>query len=322
MNSPWPWMATSSAHPPPPPFPQVQALKQRVLASMQSLGLRVAGDAGPTGQQEQEQQGQGQGQQQGQRGAARKEPLLCVPPELLLPPPRASVGGVTATSATTAGTLGQWQYVASPDGHQENVLLLLHGLGDTPVSGGGGSGGGRAGGRAGRVRPPSDCPPCPLLLPQAPYVALARKLRLPATCCLALGGPLEVPETGGGRAWFEGLDEHSWEPIQVRTLRVRKQPGVSRGGAPPHPSPCARTPMRTLPARPPLPPRLPPQPTRTEQRRVRSLARTARLLTRLIDGLVAGGWAHRQISLLGFSQGGCAALEVHRRYTGAAALGG
>jgi len=47
--------------------------------------------------------------------SARKEPLLLVPKELL------------------QGN-GASQYVPSPDGYEENLLILLHGLGDRPVS--------------------------------------------------------------------------------------------------------------------------------------------------------------------------------------------
>lgn len=48
-----------------------------------------------------------------------------------------------------------------------NLLILLHGLGDN----------------------------------QEPFAQLARRMQLPDTACLALGGPEQVPETGG-RAWF------------------------------------------------------------------------------------------------------------------------
>jgi hypothetical protein len=44
--------------------------------------------------------------------------------------------------------------------------------------------------------------------------ALAQRMQLPQTACLALSGPLEVPETGGGRAWFTAFDDE-WELIQV-----------------------------------------------------------------------------------------------------------
>jgi hypothetical protein len=44
--------------------------------------------------------------------------------------------------------------------------------------------------------------------------ALAQRMQLPQTACLALSGPLVVPETGGGRAWFTAFDD-KWELIQV-----------------------------------------------------------------------------------------------------------
>ena len=45
--------------------------------------------------------------------------------------------------------------------------------------------------------------------------ALARRMALPQTASLALSGPLIIPETDGGRAWFTTYDE-DWELIQVR----------------------------------------------------------------------------------------------------------
>lgn len=40
------------------------------------------------------------------------------------------------------------------------------------------------------------------------------------TACLALSGPLPVPETDGGRAWYTAFDE-DWEPIQVCSILNR-----------------------------------------------------------------------------------------------------
>jgi hypothetical protein len=41
-------------------------------------------------------------------------------------------------------------------------------------------------------------------------------MQLPQTACLALSGPLDVPESAGGRGWFTAFDD-DWELIQVRT---------------------------------------------------------------------------------------------------------
>jgi hypothetical protein len=79
-----------------------------------------------------------------------------------------------------------------PKGHQPtNVLLLLHGAGDTA----------------------------------APYAALARTMALPNTLAVALAGPLPLPETGGGRLWFHIFDAefnllppHAYEPRRVASL--------------------------------------------------------------------------------------------------------
>ncbi|KAA6426411.1 MAG: hypothetical protein FRX49_03522, partial [Trebouxia sp. A1-2] len=67
-----------------------------------------------------------------------------------------------------------WLYHASPDGIDENLLILLHGYGDTPE----------------------------------PYAKLARQMALPQTACLALPGPIgPVPGTPNGRAWYNEEDE-------------------------------------------------------------------------------------------------------------------
>jgi hypothetical protein len=54
-----------------------------------------------------------------------------------------------------------------------------------------------------------------------PYAALAHRMGLPQTCSLALSGPIEVPETDGGRAWFEAFEE-DFELIQVWSERRRR----------------------------------------------------------------------------------------------------
>ncbi|KAK3280976.1 hypothetical protein CYMTET_11208, partial [Cymbomonas tetramitiformis] len=80
-------------------------------------------------------------------------------------------------------------FADSPDGVNENLLLLLHGLGDKP----------------------------------APYANLAKKMKLPQTATLAISGPLEIPMTDGGRAWYTAFDD-DFELIQgVRGERRRLQ---------------------------------------------------------------------------------------------------
>uniref|UniRef100_A0A7S3QLM3 Phospholipase/carboxylesterase/thioesterase domain-containing protein n=1 Tax=Dunaliella tertiolecta TaxID=3047 RepID=A0A7S3QLM3_DUNTE len=116
-------------------------------------------------------------QQQQQRRRQRQAPTQCKDPLPLLP--RALQHAP--------------QYVPSADGIQENLLIMLHGLGDRPVN----------------------------------YANLARKLCLPHTCCLALSGPLEVEGTGGGRAWFEALDEE-WEPIQPSRSEQRRTRSMTK----------------------------------------------------------------------------------------------
>ncbi|KAL4430866.1 hypothetical protein ABPG75_006122 [Micractinium tetrahymenae] len=61
-----------------------------------------------------------------------------------------------------------WENVPAADGVDENLLLLLHGLGDRPAA----------------------------------FASLARRMALPQTAAVALGGPQEVPFSDGGRSWY------------------------------------------------------------------------------------------------------------------------
>ncbi|GFH07208.1 abhydrolase_2 domain-containing protein, partial [Haematococcus lacustris] len=87
-----------------------------------------------------------------------------------------------------------WSYSGSADGLDTNLLLLFHGLGDR----------------------------------HTPFAALDAKLALPQTASLALGGPLEVPESDGGRAWFVTHEEEGWEPIQPRPGETRRLRSLDR----------------------------------------------------------------------------------------------
>jgi predicted esterase len=118
----------------------------------------------------------------------------------------------------------------------------------------------------------------PARLPALP-AALAQRMALPQTACLALSGPLPVPETDGGRAWFEVFDSDG-DLIK----------------------PCSAG----------------------DSRRLESLTATLQSMQQLLfDVLPAvGGWRPGQIQLLGFSQGGCVALELARCCKGDRQLGG
>ena len=112
----------------------------------------------------------------------------------------------------------------SADGNNENLLILLHGLGDTA--------GVLVVARAlSRMLPPSSMPvprSCSLfrhrghraLLRAGPFARLAKQMALPRTACLALGGPLAVPFAG--RAWFTAFDDEG------KLIEVRYSSGVLR----------------------------------------------------------------------------------------------
>ena len=65
------------------------------------------------------------------------------------------------------------------DGHDDNLIVLLHGRGDS----------------------------------ERPFASLARAMKLPCTAALALRGPREVPFTDGGREWFARTDDATYEEI-------------------------------------------------------------------------------------------------------------
>jgi predicted esterase len=81
-----------------------------------------------------------------------------------------------------------FQQIPSVDGVDENLLLLFHGLGDTP----------------------------------APFASLAKTLALPQTSCIALGAPHEVPLSDGGRSWFTVLDPTTFELIPGKKGEIRR----------------------------------------------------------------------------------------------------
>jgi len=129
-------------------------------------------------------------------------------------------------------------YLESSDGVDENILIMLHGLGDSPN----------------------------------PYMQLAKNMQIPQTACLCLEAPEKLP-FDLGHAWFKGFD-HTFEP-----LGFGYQPSV----------------------------------TGKEEldQQMRSLVATRRRLTALSAALADNwGWAPGRQLLLGFSQGGTAALDL------------
>lgn len=88
-------------------------------------------------------------------------------------------------------------FIPTPHGHQYNLMILLHGLGDT----------------------------------QQPFADLARSMMLPDTASLACGGPCVVPETGG-RSWFavEWVDEEEGDGCSVEVGHFFCVVGGGSGG--------------------------------------------------------------------------------------------
>jgi hypothetical protein len=259
----------------------------------------------------------------------------CAPEEAATTPAAAAGGAGPLSAAAALGLVpasmrGGSEFVPPPAGGADaNVLVLLHGLGDRPGPFAGeaylarfraglmyapaasaraiciakglrrpghaipsalAGVGARASGSTGcsvQGAPHAHAPPPPHTQNAA---ALARHMALPHTASLALAGPIEVPLTGGGRAWVRSFDD-SFELIA---------------------------------------------PAPGERRRARSLAETAALLLPLLAALAgeapgaspgggaAGGGGgesggdgaarppRRRVHLLGYSQGGCVALEVAR----------
>mmetsp|Transcript_3504 Transcript_3504/g.10151 ORF Transcript_3504/g.10151 Transcript_3504/m.10151 type:complete len:576 (-) Transcript_3504:253-1980(-) len=168
-------------------------------------------------------------------------------------------------------------YRHSRDGSDENLLLLLHGLGDIA----------------------------------APFAMLAARMALPQTATLALAGPVTVPETDGGRAWFEAFDEfgnlleatasghaaHRRADSFVSTLQLLQTLISNLAGDLTSTSPATQGPQVAAPTTPGANPSG----------------------GRLSDGV--SGWPRRRIHLFGFSQGGTVALHIAALCTGNSALG-
>lgn len=85
--------------------------------------------------------------------------------------------------------LRDFSYKESADGIDENLLLLLHGLGDTHKK----------------------------------FSSLAEQMELPQTATLAVSGPIVFPEelVDDGRAWFTAFDEN-WNLIQPTETETRR----------------------------------------------------------------------------------------------------
>eukprot|EP00967_Tisochrysis_lutea_P131334 scaffold228178_cov44-Tisochrysis_lutea.AAC.1 len=135
----------------------------------------------------------------------------------------------------TAAVLGACGFPGSifvPSQGATNLLLLLHGRGDSPRS----------------------------------FAKLATKMELPQTAALALRAPIDLPFGIDGSQWHDSFDVSTGELIQ---------------------------------------------PQDGERRRVLSLERESRMrLLNLLDQLEACGWPRQRVFVLGYAQGGTAALDL------------
>eukprot|EP01138_Halocafeteria_seosinensis_P013602 gb/GECG01013891.1/.p1 GENE.gb/GECG01013891.1/~~gb/GECG01013891.1/.p1 ORF type:complete len:516 (+),score=53.10 gb/GECG01013891.1/:1-1548(+) len=119
----------------------------------------------------------------------------------------------------------------APDGVDENLFILMHGLGDTPE----------------------------------PFVKFGETLALPQTAVLALKAPYSIPLMEGGYSWVHSFDPLTFEPLSI---------------------------------------------TRENRARSESLFQLRKSLDQLV-GVIQDEWniPTERIHLLGFSQGGTAALD-------------
>lgn len=203
------------------------------------------------------------------------------------PPPSASAAVKPAPTAALLPPLlagAPWEYAPPADGVHENLLLLLHGLGDQPAA----------------------------------FARMARQMALPQAAALALGGPQAVPFTEG-RTWYTVFDDQ-FDLIQVGGDWLGCIDGLSESGTWTQWGPPAALPACLAAGPPCMPPFIPP-PTQGrpgEQRRLRSLAQTVAALRELLQALQRGcGWRVGRVHLLGFSQGGTVALELARQQAAA-----
>ncbi|KAJ1915966.1 hypothetical protein IWQ60_008264 [Tieghemiomyces parasiticus] len=88
----------------------------------------------------------------------------------------------------------QFEYRPSPDGHNHNLLILFHGLGDTPAN----------------------------------FIQAAIAYHIPQTALLAVAGPAPIPYFPEGTGWFPAFDVHgdplpAGHPDRIRGLKGTRE---------------------------------------------------------------------------------------------------
>ncbi|KAH7341929.1 hypothetical protein B0J17DRAFT_567561 [Rhizoctonia solani] len=115
-----------------------------------------------------------------------EERVLSVAPSIVDPVPR------TKTHPTRAGLGLEFVYTPSDDGVDENVLIVLHGLGDT----------------------------------MAPFVRMAKQLKLPQTATLVLQAPALLPFLDEGEEMYQWYT--SFTPLGELIERPNPLPAVEK----------------------------------------------------------------------------------------------
>lgn len=207
--------------------------------------------------------------------------------------PRASI----SNACMPVPLRSNWTFTPSADGSDENLLIMLHGMGDGPGKISAARDHKRAimtlavniSGRGGRLESVHRH----AWLRQAVwsaenFVKLAMKMALPGTASLALKAPLQLPAgVQGGTIWFSTMTS-DWTPLAVRWQSANEfctllpQAGSSA---------CHVQASDVLP----------------------SFVQCMQLLRELLHALhEKAGWPFSRMHLLGFSQGGTACLGLTR----------
>ncbi|KAJ4460075.1 putative phospholipase carboxylesterase [Paratrimastix pyriformis] len=179
------------AHPGPPdqqPSAQGQGGMLTLFGGMSPMAPASPSPSALPGTVRLEPQGNGRQHPKSFRVASPKEKTVDSSPRVSLPPSGKKARD-RMLSPSPADFPLEFVFHHSCDGRDTNVLILLHGLGDTP----------------------------------APFANLALRMRLPQTCSLSLKGPVPVPLFPEGGAWTVAFESNGEliTPTASDTRRLR-----------------------------------------------------------------------------------------------------